>query len=157
MKTLRLFSLLVRDYEEAIRFYTDKLGFTVSEDVTFGEDRWVVLGLRDSGEPGLALTLARTESDLAVVGQAGSFPLFALGIDDCFGEYRRMQERGGLPWRAAARTVGDGGSPRGSLRQQDLLEPGAIVERAEGVVSDYALRSFRVPSPPTDVRWPWRI
>ena len=61
MKTLRLFSLLVRDYEEAIRFYTDKLGFTVSEDVTFGEDRWVVLGLRDSGEPGLALTLARTE------------------------------------------------------------------------------------------------
>jgi catechol 2,3-dioxygenase-like lactoylglutathione lyase family enzyme len=95
MKTLRLFSLLVRDYEEAIRFYTDKLGFTVSEDVTFGEDRWVVLGLRDSGEPGLALTLARTESDLAVVGQqAGGFPLFALGIDDCLGEYRRMQERG---------------------------------------------------------------
>ena len=95
MKTLRLFSLLVRDYEEAIRFYTDKLGFTVSEDDTLGEDRWVVLGLRDSGEPGLALTLARTESDLAVVGQqAGSFPLFALGIDDCLGEYRRMQERG---------------------------------------------------------------
>lgn len=84
MKTLRLFSLLVRDYEEAIRFYTDKLGFTVSEDVTFGEDRWVVLGLRDSGEPGLA--------DHGQ--QAGSFPLFALGIDDCLGEYRRMQERG---------------------------------------------------------------
>ena len=95
MKTLRLFSLLVRDYEETIRFYTDKLGFTVSEDVTFGEDRWVVLGLPDSQEPGLALTLARTESDLAVVGQqAGSFPLFALGTDDCLGEYRRMQERG---------------------------------------------------------------
>jgi catechol 2,3-dioxygenase-like lactoylglutathione lyase family enzyme len=95
MKTLRLFSLLVRDYEETIRFYTDKLGFTVSEDVTFGEDRWLVLSLRDSGEPGLALTLARTESDLAVVGQqAGSFPLFALGTDDCLGDYRRMKERG---------------------------------------------------------------
>jgi catechol 2,3-dioxygenase-like lactoylglutathione lyase family enzyme len=95
MKTLRLFSLLVRDYEETIRFYTDKLGFTVSEDVTFCEDRSVVLSLRDSGEPGLALTLARTESDLVVVGQqAGSFPLFALGTDDCLGEYRRMKERG---------------------------------------------------------------
>ena len=95
MKTLRLVSLLVRDYDEAIRFYTDKLGFTVSEDVTFGEDRWVVLTLPDSQEPGLALTLARTEEDLAVVGhQAGSFPLFALGTDDCLGEYQRMQERG---------------------------------------------------------------
>ena len=95
MKTLRLFSLLVRDYEETIRFYSDKLGFTVSEDVTLGEDRWVVLSLRDSGEPRLALTLARTESDLAMVGQqAGSFPLFALGTDDCPGEYRRMKELG---------------------------------------------------------------
>jgi len=95
MKTLRLVSLLVRDYEEAIRFYTDKLGFTVSEDVTFGEDRWVVLGLPESREPGLALTLAQTEEDRAVVGhQAGSFPLFALGTDDCLGEYQRMKERG---------------------------------------------------------------
>ena len=51
--------------------------------------------LPDSREPGLALDLARTEEDLAVVGhQAGSFPLFALGTDDCLGEYRRMQERG---------------------------------------------------------------
>jgi catechol 2,3-dioxygenase-like lactoylglutathione lyase family enzyme len=95
MKTLRLFSLLVRDYEEAIRFYTDKLGFTVSEDAAVGEDRWVVLDLPESREPGLALTLAQTEEDRAVVGhQAGSFPLFALGTDDCLEEYRRMQERG---------------------------------------------------------------
>lgn len=95
MKTLRLVSLLVRDYDEAIRFYIDKLGFTVSEDATVGEDRWVVLTLPGSQEPGLALTLARTESDLTVVGQqAGSFPLFALGTDDCLGEYQRMKEQG---------------------------------------------------------------
>ena len=110
MKTLRLFSLLVRDYEEAIRFYTDKLGFTVSEDVTFGEDRWVVLGLRDSGEPGLALTLARTESDPGRGRPAGR-PVSAVRPG-----HRRLSRRipphagagGGLPWRAAARTVGDG-------------------------------------------------
>jgi catechol 2,3-dioxygenase-like lactoylglutathione lyase family enzyme len=39
MKKLAIVGLVVRDYDEAIRFYTDKLGFTVSEDVTFGEDR----------------------------------------------------------------------------------------------------------------------
>jgi catechol 2,3-dioxygenase-like lactoylglutathione lyase family enzyme len=95
MKTLTVVGLVVRDYDEAIRFYTDKLGFTVSEDVTLGEDRWVVLSLPDSRQPGLALSLARMESDRAVVGnQAGSFPLFGLGTDDCLGEYRRMKERG---------------------------------------------------------------
>jgi hypothetical protein len=54
-----------------------------------------MLSLPDSREPGLALELARTETDLAVVdNQAGSFPLLELGTDDCLGEYRRMQERG---------------------------------------------------------------
>jgi catechol 2,3-dioxygenase-like lactoylglutathione lyase family enzyme len=95
MKTLTVVGLVVRDYDEAIRFYTDKLGFTVSEDMTFGEDRWVVLSLPGSRQPGLVLDLARTETDLAVVGnQAGNFPLLGLGTDDCLGEYRRMQERG---------------------------------------------------------------
>ena len=95
MKTLTVVGLVVRDYDEAIRFYSDQLGFTVSEDVTLGEDRWVVLSLRDSGQTGIGLDLARTEEDLAVVGnQAGSFPLLGLGTDDCVGEYRRMKERG---------------------------------------------------------------
>jgi catechol 2,3-dioxygenase-like lactoylglutathione lyase family enzyme len=95
MNKLTVVSLVVRNYDEAIQFYTDKLGFTVAEDVTFGEDRWVVLRLADGGEPGVALGLARTETDLAVVGnQAGSFPLFALGTDDCLGDYRRLKELG---------------------------------------------------------------
>ena len=95
MKTLRLVSLVVWDYDEAIRFYSDKLGFTVSEDVTLGEDRWVVLSLPDSGQTGIGLDLARTEEDLDVVdNQGGSFPLFGLVTDDCPGEYRRIKERG---------------------------------------------------------------
>ena len=95
MKKLTIVGLLVRDYDEAIRFYTDKLGFTVAEDVAFGEDRWVVLSLPDSRELGLALELARTETDLALVGnQAGGFPLLGLHTDDCLGEYRRMKELG---------------------------------------------------------------
>jgi len=54
-----------------------------------------VLSLPNSPEPGLALAMARTEEDLAMVGhQAGSFPLFALGTDDCVEEYRRLKERG---------------------------------------------------------------
>jgi catechol 2,3-dioxygenase-like lactoylglutathione lyase family enzyme len=95
MKKLTVVGLLVRDYDEAIRFYTGKLGLEVGEDIASSEDRWVVLCLPDSREPGLALELARTEADLAVVGrQSGSFPLFALGTDDCLGDYRRLRELG---------------------------------------------------------------
>jgi catechol 2,3-dioxygenase-like lactoylglutathione lyase family enzyme len=95
MKKLTVVGLLVREYDEAIRFYTGKLGFTVSEDAASGDDRWVVLSLPDSREPRLALELARTEADLALVGhQTGSFPLLGLGTDDCLGEYRRMKELG---------------------------------------------------------------
>ncbi|MFL5588043.1 MAG: VOC family protein, partial [Ktedonobacteraceae bacterium] len=37
--------LLVKDYDEALDFYTKKLGFVVVEDVPLGEDRWVTISL----------------------------------------------------------------------------------------------------------------
>jgi hypothetical protein len=38
--------LLVKDYDEALDFYTKKLGFVVVEDVPLGEDRWVTIVCR---------------------------------------------------------------------------------------------------------------
>jgi len=38
-------SLLVKDYDEAISFYSDKLGFVVVENVPMGPDRWVTISL----------------------------------------------------------------------------------------------------------------
>jgi hypothetical protein len=51
--------------------------------------------LPDDPGPPIALNLAETEGDLALVGkQAGSQPLFGIGIDDCLREYRRMKDAG---------------------------------------------------------------
>jgi len=95
MNTLGLVSLIVRDYDEAIDFYTSKLGFVVAEDAAFGEDRWVTLQAPGSKDVAIALHRAQQDADRALVGkQGGSFPLFGLKVDDCIAEYQRMRALG---------------------------------------------------------------
>jgi|SRR5215472_4396101 len=94
MRQIKIISLLVRNYDEAIQFYTEKLGFKVIEDAAFGDRRWVTLSL-----PGdlcsLALESAKSSEDLAIVSkQAGSFPLLALDTADCSGDYKALTARG---------------------------------------------------------------
>jgi catechol 2,3-dioxygenase-like lactoylglutathione lyase family enzyme len=89
-----LLNLLVKNQDSAIEFYR-KLGFLVVEDVPFGPKRWVTLRLPDDPVLTIALNLAETDSDLALVGkQAGSQPLFGIEIDDCLREYRAMKDAG---------------------------------------------------------------
>ena len=86
---------MVQDYDTAIQFYTQKLGFEVSEDLAFGDNRWVTLKLAHTPECNVSLALAKTQEDHVLVGkQAGSFPLLGLGTDDCLGDYNRMKELG---------------------------------------------------------------
>src|SRR6185369_601911 len=93
MDQLKLFSVVVEDYDAAIQFYTQKLGFEVAEDAAFGNNRWVTLKLPHTPDSNLSLALARTDEDKAIIGkQAGSFPLLGLGTVDCFGDYNRMKE-----------------------------------------------------------------
>lgn len=95
MKRISLLNLLVRDQDAAIDFYTRKLGFVVVEDVPFGPKRWVTLRLPDDEVLTIALNLAESDGDLALVGkQAGSQPLFGVVTDDCLGDYRRMKDAG---------------------------------------------------------------
>jgi catechol 2,3-dioxygenase-like lactoylglutathione lyase family enzyme len=94
MRQIKIVSLLVKDYDAAIAFYTQKLGFEVVEDKAFGDRRWVTLSLPGNG-CSLALELAKSAQDLALVGnQAGSFPLLALDTGDCLGDYETLRARG---------------------------------------------------------------
>ena len=95
MKRISLLNLLVKNQDSAIDFYTQKLGFVVLEDVPFGPKRWVTLRLPDDQVLLVALNLAESDGDLALVGkQAGSQPLFGIVTDDCLREYRRMKDAG---------------------------------------------------------------
>jgi catechol 2,3-dioxygenase-like lactoylglutathione lyase family enzyme len=94
MRHLKIVSLMVKDYDAGIQFYTQKLEFEVVEDKAFGDRRWVTLSLRGD-RCSLALELAKSTDDLAVVGkQAGSFPLLALHTADCVGDYKALRARG---------------------------------------------------------------
>jgi len=97
-------SLLVRNYDEALAYYTGKLGFVVVEDVPMGDlgeegDRWVTITRPGNEGCVLALHEARSADDLAQVGrQSGSFPLLGIATEDCRGEYERMKA-GGVTFR----------------------------------------------------------
>jgi catechol 2,3-dioxygenase-like lactoylglutathione lyase family enzyme len=94
---LALVTLLVRDYDEAIGFFVETLGFTLREDTPLGaEKRWVVVAPVGSGQ-GAALLLARaaTEEQRAHIGnQTGGRVFLFLHTDDLWRDYRVFQERG---------------------------------------------------------------
>jgi catechol 2,3-dioxygenase-like lactoylglutathione lyase family enzyme len=86
-------ALLVRDYDEAIGFFTRALGFELLEDSPRGNGgRWVRVG--PAGDEGAALLLARAatpEQERAVGNQSGGRVFMFLETDDFRRDYARMQ------------------------------------------------------------------
>jgi catechol 2,3-dioxygenase-like lactoylglutathione lyase family enzyme len=90
-------ALVVRDYDEAIAFFTQVLDFELVEDTYIPEQdkRWVLV--RPRGSAGASILLARPshEHQKAYVGnQTGGRVTFFLGTDDFERDYRRMRGRG---------------------------------------------------------------
>ena len=90
-------ALVVRDYDEAIAFYTQMLGFTLVEDTYQPEQdkRWVILA--PAGSSGTTLLLARASSpeQAQVIGnQAGGRVFLFLATDDFWRDYDRMSAAG---------------------------------------------------------------
>ena len=95
MKRVTLVKLFVSDQDEALEFYTEKLGFEVAEDTTMGDYRWLLVRLPDNEEFCINLDVAKTSEQEALVGrQAAGLPLFSIETDDCLSEYRTLKERG---------------------------------------------------------------
>ena len=80
MNKVSIFSLLVKDYDGAIQFYTQKVGFKLVEDKAFGESRWVTLALPESPDVTIALELAKNADDQALVGKQAAHDVLAARI-----------------------------------------------------------------------------
>jgi catechol 2,3-dioxygenase-like lactoylglutathione lyase family enzyme len=90
-------ALVVRDYDEAIAFYTKKLNFTLVEDTYQPEQdkRWVVVSPPGSNGASLLLARASNEEQARFIGdQAGGRVFLFLRTDDFWGDYRAMVEHG---------------------------------------------------------------
>jgi catechol 2,3-dioxygenase-like lactoylglutathione lyase family enzyme len=89
-------ALVVRDYDEAIAFYTQSIGFQLIEDTDLGGGkRWV--RVRPSGSNGTDLLLARAvipEQASRVGNQTGGRVFLFLQTDDFWRDYRAMIGRG---------------------------------------------------------------
>ena len=89
-------SVVVRDYDEAIAYYTQVLGFRLVEDTPRGEGRrWVVVAPPGSAECRLLLARAKNAAELAAVGnQTGGRVFLFLQTDDFDRDYAAYRARG---------------------------------------------------------------
>ncbi|MFZ2506859.1 MAG: VOC family protein [Steroidobacteraceae bacterium] len=90
-------TLVVRDYDEAIDFYTKKLDFTLVEDTYQPEQdkRWVVVA--PPGSMGTTLLLARAskpEQEPFIGNQSGGRVFLFLNTDDFWRDYNEMLAKG---------------------------------------------------------------
>jgi catechol 2,3-dioxygenase-like lactoylglutathione lyase family enzyme len=95
-QTIAHVALVVRDYDEAIGFYTQRLGFELLEDTPLEPGkRWVRVA--PPGSAGTSLLLARAANDdqLSRVGnQTGGRVFLFLHTDDFWRDYRALESRG---------------------------------------------------------------
>jgi catechol 2,3-dioxygenase-like lactoylglutathione lyase family enzyme len=95
-RSIALVVLVVREYDEAISFFTDALRFSLVEDRALaGGKRWVVVAPAASQGASLLLAKAATPEQVAHVGnQTGGRVSFFLHTSDFWSDYRHMQARG---------------------------------------------------------------
>jgi catechol 2,3-dioxygenase-like lactoylglutathione lyase family enzyme len=87
-------ALVVDDYDEAIQFYTEKIGFSLIEDTVLSETkRWVVVAPKNSQGCGLLLAKAANDAQKSRVGnQTGGRVFLFLYTDDFWADYNKMVE-----------------------------------------------------------------
>lgn len=97
MQNLSLVAIVVRDYDPAIAFYTEKLGFELIEDTYQPEQnkRWVVVRPKGDGATSLLLARASTDKQAEFIGrQTGGRVFLFLETDDFWRDYTAYRERG---------------------------------------------------------------
>jgi catechol 2,3-dioxygenase-like lactoylglutathione lyase family enzyme len=95
MPELALVTFVVREYDEAIAWFTSALGFELVEDTPIGDKRWVVVRPRSARGTGLLLARAATDEQRARIGdQAGGRVLLFLHTDDFVADHERMRAAG---------------------------------------------------------------
>ncbi|HZZ18593.1 MAG TPA: VOC family protein [Opitutaceae bacterium] len=85
-------AMLVREYDEAIAFYKEKMGFEVIQDTPMGEGRrWVIIAPKGTSGARLLLARAKNDAEKASVGcQAGGRVFLFLQTDDFARDHARM-------------------------------------------------------------------
>jgi len=123
-------ALIVKDYDEAISFYTEKLNFKLIEDTKLSETkRWVKVAPPGINNCCLLLAKAANETQKTLVGnQSGGRVFLFLYTDNFWRDYKNMLEKGihfiGSPREEAYGTVVVFEDLYGNL--WDFIEPSVL-------------------------------
>ena len=96
-QSVAMVSLVVRDYDEAIRFFVGALGFVLIEDLPVPEQgkRWIVVAPRGAGQVRVLLARASTPEQHSRVGnQTGGRVFLFLHTDNFWRDYEAYKESG---------------------------------------------------------------
>lgn len=99
---LSVATIWVKDQNEALRFYTEKLGFEICADVTNGDYRWLTVGLKSQPDleyqlVGLKASHAFTQEEvdhLTRLVETGKMGIGPWKTDDCQQTYETLKARG---------------------------------------------------------------
>ena len=99
---LSVATIWVTDQNEALRFYTEKLGFEIRADVTNGTFRWLTVGLKSQPDlefqlAGLTVSQALTQEEvenLTALVQAGKMGIGPWKTEDCQKTYEAFKSNG---------------------------------------------------------------
>ena len=96
-QSLALVAVVVRDYDDAIKFYVEKLGFELVEDTYQPEQdkRWVVVKPKGDGQTSVLLAKASTPEQQDFIGnQCGGRVFLFLQTDDFDRDYKAYKNNG---------------------------------------------------------------
>ena len=98
---VEMVGLYVRDQDEALRFYVDKLGFRIHTDVRNGDFRWLTVQPPDQPSfqlglfaPGPPVQDQATAQTLRAMVAKGAMPPLVLAVDDCRTAFERLRAQG---------------------------------------------------------------
>jgi catechol 2,3-dioxygenase-like lactoylglutathione lyase family enzyme len=100
ISNVSLMTVWVNDLDDALAFYTEKLGFELREDVTVGDYRWLTVGHADQPDLKLNLALPGPPIDEEAAGYfrrmlaKGVMPGGGLDVDDCRKTYEELSAKG---------------------------------------------------------------
>lgn len=95
-QTLAGIAIVVKDYDEAIEFYTKQLGFDLIEDTVLSETkRWVLVSPKNSDGCKLLLAKAANDEQASRIGnQTGGRVFLFLHTDDFWRDYNNYKAKG---------------------------------------------------------------
>ena len=90
---LAVVTILVRDQDEALAYYTEKLGLEKLDDMSFGGDRWLTVTAKNQKDVQIFLQKA-DGFGMDLMDQVGKATTWAFNTDNCREDYETLKARG---------------------------------------------------------------